>query len=137
MLIILRIRAKKEKPRAKKNYEKTRIQNRNQRNTGNRFEGNWEQGTEMKFFDAKNNGMFNLVETNVLQKVLQMKHLGWIMNGELSPQGWEESNISYPLHPIENGTELKVNVNSLDEFVDFYSGYVPKIFEKIKDLAEN
>ncbi len=66
-----------------------------------------------------------------------MKHLGWIMNGELSPQGWEESNISYLLDPIENGTELKVNVNSLDEFVDFYSGYVPKIFEKIKDLAEN
>lgn len=105
--------------------------------SGNRFEGNWEQGNEMKFFDAKNNGMFNLVETNVLQKELKMKHLGWIMNGELSPQGWEESNISYLLHPIKNGTELKVSVNSLDEFVDFYNGYVPKIFEKIKDLAEN
>lgn len=105
--------------------------------SGNRFEGTWEQGTVMKFFDTQNNGMFNLVETNVLQKELQMKHLGWIMNGELSPQGWEESNISYLLDPIENGTELKVNVNSLDEFVDFYSGYVPKIFEKIKDLAEN
>ena len=105
--------------------------------SGNRFEGNWEQGTVMKFFDTQNNGMFNLVETNVLQKELKMKHLGWIMNGELSPQGWEESNISYLLHPIENGTELKVSVNSLDEFVDFYNGYVPKIFEKIKDLAEN
>lgn len=105
--------------------------------SGNRFEGTWEQGTVMKFFDTQNNGMFNLVETNVLQKELQMKHLGWIMNGELSPQGWEESNISYHLDETENGTELKVNVNSLDEFVDFYSGYVPKIFEKIKDLAEN
>ena len=83
----------------------------------------------MKFFDTQNNGMFNLVETNVLQKELKMKHLGWIMNGELSPKGWEESNISYLLHPIENGTELKVSVNSLDEFVDFYNGYVPKIFE--------
>lgn len=103
---------------------------------GNRFEGNWETGTEMKFFDAKNNGMYNLVEKNVPKKELKMKHLGWIMNGELSPQGWEDSNISYLLEEQGNSTVLKVKVNSLDEFVDFYNSYIPAIFQKIKEISE-
>lgn len=105
-------------------------------NSGNTYNGNWSEGEEMKFLDQQNNGMYSVVEKNVKEKEMAMKHLGWIMNGELSPQGWEDSRISYHLEPAENGTELAINVNALDEFVDFYNGHIPKIFEKIKAIAE-
>ena len=105
-------------------------------NEGTYFEGTWEEGTIMKFLDPKNNGMYNLVEKNIPNKQLSMKHLGWILEGELSPQGWEDSTVEYVLEPKDNGTLLIGKVNSLDEFVDFFNSKYPKNFENIKNLAE-
>ena len=105
-------------------------------NEGTYFEGTWEEGSIMKFLDPKNNGMYNLVEKNIPNKQLSMKHLGWILEGELSPQGWEDSTLDYILEPNENGTLLIGKVNSLDEFVDFFNSKYPKNFENIKHLAE-
>lgn len=101
------------------------------------FEGNWEEGSIMKFLDQKNNGMYNLVEINKENQLLRMKHLGWIMDGELSPQGWEDSTVTYILEPNENGTLLKAEVNSLDEFVEFFNTKYPQNFELIKNLSES
>lgn len=105
-------------------------------NEGTYFEGNWEVGSIMKFLDPQNNGMYNLVTENIRFKVLGMKHLGWILKGELSPQNWEDSTLNYILEPSENGTLLKVTVNSLDEFVEFFNSKYPQNFEHIKRLAE-
>ncbi|MGA9212552.1 SRPBCC domain-containing protein [Kaistella sp.] len=105
-------------------------------NEGTYFEGNWEEGSVMKFLDPKNNGMYNLVEKNIANQELRMKHLGWILEGELSPQGWEDSTVSYFLEPNDDGTLLKTEVNSLDEFVDFFNTKYPKNFENIKNLSE-
>lgn len=105
-------------------------------NEGTYFEGTWEEGSIMKFLDPKNNGMYNLVEKNIPNKQLSMKHLGWILEGELSPQDWEDSTLDYILEPNENGTLLIGKVNSLDEFVDFFNSKYPKNFENIKNLAE-
>ena len=105
-------------------------------NEGTYFEGNWEVGSVMKFLDPQNNGMYNLVTENIPNKELGMKHLGWILEAELSPQNWEDSTLNYILEPNEKGTLLKSNVNSLDEFVDFFNSKYPQNFEHIKKLAE-
>lgn len=105
-------------------------------NEGTYFEGNWEEGSVMKFLDPKNNGMYNLVLKNIPNQILQMKHIGWILDGELSPQNWEDSTVEYLLTPFENGTVLTGKVNSLDEFVDFFNSKYPKNFQNIKNLAE-
>ena len=105
-------------------------------NKGTYFEGNWEVGSIMKFLDPQNNGMYNLVEKNIPNKELGMKHLGWILEGELSPQNWEDSSLKYILEPNANGTLLKGTVNSLDEFVDFFNSKYPQNFELIKKLTE-
>lgn len=105
-------------------------------NEGTYFEGNWQEGTVIKFLDPKNNGMYNLIEKNIPNKILKMKHLGWILQGELSPQNWEESTITYNVENAEDGTLLTAEVNALDEFVDFFNSRYPKNFELIKQLSE-
>lgn len=105
-------------------------------NAGTFFEGNWEEGSIMRFLDSQNNGMYNLVEKNILNKELKMKHLGWILDGELSPQNWGDSTIEYVLEPNENGTLLTGKINALDEFVDFFNSKYPQNFQNIKNLAE-
>lgn len=106
-------------------------------NSGTYFEGNWEEGSILKFLDQKNNGMYNLVEINKENQLLRMKHIGWIMDGELSPQGWEDSTVTYILEPNDNGTLLKAEVNSLDEFIEFFNTKYPQNFELIKNISES
>lgn len=103
---------------------------------GTAFEGTWAEGSIVKFLDSKNNGMYNLVEKNILHNELRMKHLGWIMDGKLIPQNWGDSSVSYILISNENGTLLKGEINSLDEFVSFFEAKYPKNFTNIKELAE-
>ena len=104
---------------------------------GTTFEGTWAEGSIMKFLDDKNNGMYNLVEKNVLHSELKMKHLGWIVDGQLNPMNWENSYVKYLLVANENGTLLKGEINSLDEFVSFFESKYPKNFLNIKELAES
>lgn len=104
---------------------------------GSYFEGTWEKGSIIKFIDPQNNGMYNLVQENIPCKEVRMKHLGWILQGELSPQPWEDSTITYLLESRNKGTVLTAKVNSMDEFVDFFNSNYPKNFEKIKKFAED
>ena len=106
-------------------------------NEGTYFEGTWEEGSIMRFLDAENNGMFNLIEKNIPKKELKMKHLGWIYDGELSPQDWQDATVTYLLESNENGTFLTAIVNSLEEFVDFFNSKYPPNFENIKKLSES
>lgn len=106
-------------------------------NEGTYFEGNWEEGSVMRFLDEENNGMYNSVEKNIPNKELIMKHLGWIYDGELSPQNWEDSTVTYLLESNGNGTLLTGKINALDEFVDFFNSKYPSNFEKVKKLSES
>ena len=104
---------------------------------GTTFEGTWAEGSIMKFLDDKNNGMYNLVEKYVLHRELKMKHLGWIVDGQLNPMNWENSYVRYLLVTNEDGTLIKGEINSLDEFVSFFESKYPKNFLNIKELAES
>lgn len=105
-------------------------------NEGSYYEGDFSEGSIIKLFDPQRNGMYNLIEKNIPNQEMKMKHVGWIYDGELQPQGWEDSRESYILEPTENGTKLTSKVDAMDEFVDFYETKFPKMMERIKNLAE-
>lgn len=106
-------------------------------NEGARFEGNFEEGSFIDLYDAKNNGMFNLVEKNIPHREMTMQHKGWIYDGVRDDQGWEDSRETYLLTENHEGTELKILVNSLDEFEAFFNTNYPRVLEKIKEIAED
>ena len=104
---------------------------------GTYFEGDWSENSIMRFLDSENNGMFNRIEICQPFEKLKMLQVGWILDGELSPQNWGDSTIIYLFEPKDNGTLLKCEVNSPDEFVDFFNSKYPANFQKIKRLAEH
>ncbi len=105
-------------------------------NDGARYEGNFEERSIISLYDAKNNGMYNFIEKNIANRELTMQHKGWIYDGVHDDQGWEDSRETYLLTEKDGGTELKISVNSLDEFEDFFNSNYPKVMQKVKELAE-
>ena len=96
---------------------------------GTYFVGTWDENSVIKFLDQQNNGMFNLVVKNIPFQHLKMKHLGWILDGELSPQNWIDSTIIYNIEENKAATTLTVQVNALDEFVEFFNTKYPQNLE--------
>lgn len=101
------------------------------------YEGNFQQDSKIYFFGEDRNGMYSFVEKNIPEKEMKFQHLGWIIDGEESPQNWENSWETYLLEESPNGTQLKIEVNALDEFADFFSSNYPKMIQKVKELAES
>ena len=104
---------------------------------GTYFEGNWSQNSIMRFLDSENNGMYNRVEISKPFEKLKMLQMGWVLNGELSPQDWGDSTITYLFETIGEGTMLTCEINSPDEFVNFFEAKYPANLQKIKMLAVN
>ncbi len=103
---------------------------------GSRYEGTLEEGSIIRMFDSNNNGMYNLVLINRPTIEMKFKHLGWLYDGAEDPQQWEDSVESYQLESTGMGTQLKVEVNAIDEFVEFFNNNLPKALTQIKNIAE-
>jgi len=104
---------------------------------GSFYQGTLEEGTIVKFFDPKNNGMYSRVEKNIPHEEMKFLHLGEIYDGVESPQDWGEATESYILEENEDGTKLKSEIQTPAEFKEFFEEKFPKALGIIKNLSEN
>lgn len=104
---------------------------------GSFYEGTLEEGSIVKFFDPKNNGMYSRVEKNTPNQEMKFLHLGEIYDGIEAPQDWGEATESYILEETETGTTLKSVIQTPSEFKSFFEEKFPKALGIIKNLSEN
>ncbi|MCT3635686.1 SRPBCC domain-containing protein [Elizabethkingia anophelis] len=103
---------------------------------GSFYKGTLEEGSIVKFFDPKNNGMYSRVEKNIPNKEIKFLHLGEIYDGVEKAQNWGEATESYILEKTGNGTILKGEIQTPEEFKSFFEDKFPKALEIVKNLAE-
>ncbi|MCJ8154728.1 SRPBCC domain-containing protein [Chryseobacterium sp. SSA4.19] len=104
---------------------------------GSFYQGTWEEGSIMKFFDPHNNGMYSRVEKNIPEKIMKFLHLGEIIEGIEMPQDWGEATEAYILEENEEGTMLNVEIQTNEEFKSFFEEKFPNALRIIKNLSEN
>lgn len=116
-------------------------------NPGSYFEGNWEQGSEMKFLGTDENGkpneggMLSRIMVNRPFEFISIEHFGMIQNGVVDTTSdmvkkWTPAFENYSFVEKDGGTEVKVSVDVADEFKDEFSGMWPKALELLKVVAE-
>jgi uncharacterized protein YndB with AHSA1/START domain len=110
---------------------------------GSTYEGNWEEGSEMKFIgpseDGIVSGMYAVIATNRPQEFISIKHVGEIMNGEKNP--WpvvegQEGYENYTFKDVDSGTEVSVELTVPAEWKDMFNDMWPKALAKLKEIAE-
>jgi len=104
---------------------------------GSFYEGTLEEGSIVKFFDSNNNGMYSRVLANIPNKEMIFLHLGEIYDGVEVPQDWGDATEAYFLQETENGTLLRSEVKTSEEFKGFFEENFPKALQNVKNLAEN
>jgi uncharacterized protein YndB with AHSA1/START domain len=112
---------------------------------GSNFEGSWEKGSKILFGALNENGekegMVSEIAENRPNEFLSIKHIGILKNGvedTESPEAkkWTPAYENYTLKEVDGKTEFSVELDSTDEFADYFNSMWPKALEKLKEVAE-
>jgi uncharacterized protein YndB with AHSA1/START domain len=102
---------------------------------------NWKEGSKVLFLGPGGEGMVSTVAKNKPNEFMSFKHLGVVKNGvedteSESAKGWAGSMENYRLTDENGKTKLEVDMDSTDEFKDYFEKTWPVALEKVKELAE-
>lgn len=97
----------------------------------------FKEGNRIRLLTPEGHGMFSVLEKIDVNKFLAFKHLGDIIDfNEQEIANWENAIESYELTENENGTLLKVFVDTLEKYIPFMEETFPKALLKLKEITE-
>jgi len=102
---------------------------------------NWKEGTKVLFLGPNGDGMVSMVAKNKPNEYMSFKHLGEVKEGieDIASgrvNGWAGAMENYTLKEENGKTTLDVEMDSTDEFSEYFSNTWPRALEKVKELSE-
>jgi uncharacterized protein YndB with AHSA1/START domain len=114
-------------------------------NPASYFRGSWDKGSRIHFIgiDSEGNeaGMVSIIKENIPGKFLSIEHLGTLRSGKEMLDGtdveaWKGSLENYFFEPLGGGTKVKVEVDSLKEYSDYFLSKWPDALKQLKRCCE-
>jgi hypothetical protein len=109
------------------------------------YEGSWKKGSKIYFVgvdeNGKKGGMVSLIEDNQPATFVSIKHYGFldgeveITTGELVEK-WTGGHENYTFQEQEGKTILTVDMDTVEDYEDFFNTTYPKALEKLKEISE-
>ncbi len=101
----------------------------------------WKEGSKVLFLDPDNNGMVSKIKTNIPNKFMSIEHLGLVKGGVEDTKSeevhqWAGAMENYTLQGENSTTELGIEVDITDEYMDMFKKIWPKALQKVKKLSE-
>lgn len=104
---------------------------------GSTAKTDWKKGSKVHFLNGTGEGMYALIEENIPQKFLSIKHLGEVKDGKEGPlQDWGDAHEDYHLEEKDGGTLLKVEMGIPEEWREYFEKTWPQALETVKSLSE-
>jgi uncharacterized protein YndB with AHSA1/START domain len=102
---------------------------------------NWKKGSKVMFLDGKGEGMVSEVAENIPNEFMSFHHLGMYKDGQevkdpAETEKWGDALENYTLKTVGGKTELVVDMDISDEYVDYFNKTWPVALDKVKELAE-
>ncbi len=110
------------------------------------YEGKWNKGEKIYFIgtdkNGKRGGMISEIADNTPYQFVSIRHYG-ILDGENEitsgpeVEKWAGGLENYSFHEKNGITTIEVELDTTDDFVDYFDGTWPKALNKLKELIEN
>ncbi len=109
-----------------------------------RADTDWKKGSKVLFLDGKNDGLTSVIEKNIPNEYMSIKHLGTVLKGveyfdRPEDQAWKGAFEDYRLTSVNGKTELSVELESTGmdpKMLEMFKDMWPKALEKLKVIAE-
>lgn len=101
----------------------------------------WNEGSKVLFLSPGGSGMVSKIAVKRPNEYMSFEHIGEVKNGvedttSEQVKQWQGSTENYTLETAVNGTILKVDMDTSEEFKDYLLKAWPQALDKLKDLAE-
>lgn len=98
------------------------------------------EGSKVLFLSPDLSGIYSLVETHIPNDIIQFRHVGVVLNGKEQPiddevKKWSGTTEIYSIIEGSDSNTLTIEIDVLDEHLDFMSNKLPEALEKIKSLC--
>ncbi|MDT0677277.1 SRPBCC family protein [Autumnicola musiva] len=109
---------------------------------GSKAESDWNEGSRILFVNGEGEGMVSVIEKKIKNELMQFKHLGMIDkdgnedNESEKIKAWAGAMERYTLKSTEENTEVVVDMDVDESYIDYFDSAWVKAFEKLKVLSE-
>lgn len=102
----------------------------------------WNEGSKIYFLSSSGDGMNSKIVLKRPFETMVFQHVGEIANYEEQPitnetQSWSGSEERYDLSENNGVTTVKVSVDVVEKYTDYFNDAFPKALERVKNLAES
>lgn len=114
-------------------------------NPSSTYEGSWQKDSEIHFIgtdeSGKRGGMVSRIAENIPNKFVSIQHIG-IIDGEKiikeepEIEAWAGAFENYHFEEISGKTIVKVEMDSNEEFKDYFSSTWPKALARLKEICK-
>ena len=99
---------------------------------------NWDEGCTVHFLAPDQSGIYSLIETHIPNSLIRFKHIGSVVDGKEqliddASKKWTGATEIYRITKGKNTNILEVEIDVMDEHLDFMKSTFPKALEKIKE----
>jgi hypothetical protein len=109
------------------------------------YEGSWEKGSKIHFVgvdeNGKKGGMVSKIVENLPGKFVSILHYGFldgdieITTGE-QVEKWAGGHENYSYHENNGITSITVEIDTIDEYIDYFNKTYPVALNKLKEISE-
>ena len=101
----------------------------------------WKEGSMVQFLGPNENGMVSMVIANKPNEYMSFRHLGIVKDGvedttSDEATGWAGAMENYTLKEENGITVLTVEMETTEEYKDYFNNKWPKALAKVKELSE-
>ncbi len=109
------------------------------------YEGSWDKGSKILFVGTdekgKRGGMISEIEEHIPASFISIRHYGFIDGDQEITTGeqvekWAGSHENYQFLENNNITTVTVEIDSLEEYQDYFHKTYPNALDKLKEISE-
>ena len=109
---------------------------------GSHFSGSWDEGSKIQFLAPNGDGMTAVIAENKPYEYVAIRHEGEIKGGvedttSESVRAWAPAYETFTFVDSGNGTEVRVSLETIPEYVEYMNETYPKALEVLKQLCES
>lgn len=99
---------------------------------------NWNVGSTVFFLSPDKSGIYSIIEKHIPNEIIMFKHIGSVVEGKEQAMDdeskkWSGATETYALTEGVETITLAVDIDILDEHLEFMSERLPKALERIKN----
>ncbi|MCU0352025.1 MAG: SRPBCC domain-containing protein [Flavobacterium sp.] len=109
------------------------------------YEGSWDNGSKIYFIgvdeNGKKGGMVSKIVENIPAKIVSILHYGFLDGDKEVTTGeqvekWSGGHENYTFQESNEITTLTVDIDTIEDYLDYFNKTYPKALEKLKEICE-